>query len=353
LAVPGISKIAIWAGLETLYFSGTHRLARNFLGGLGTILTFHRVRPAAADAFQPNSGIEITPAFLEEIITGLRRADVDIISIDEAWKRIVAGRSGKRFVVLTFDDGFRDNLEFAWPILKRQGAPLTIYVSSSFADGTGLLWWVVLERAIARNASIEVELDGVERVFDCATPEAKEESFSEIYWWLRARETDAEIRKTVGEIAFGYGIDAGKVCRELCMTWDELAGLAADPLVTIGSHTVSHPFLAKIPADAVRREMAEANRQIAARLGRAPEHFAYPVGDAGAAGPREYEIAAELGFRTAVTTRPGVLFPRHGQQLTALPRISVNGDFQRLRYLDVLLSGAPTALLNAFRGNAA
>ncbi|CAN5242456.1 polysaccharide deacetylase family protein [soil metagenome] len=352
--MPGISKIAIWAGLESLYFSGAHRLARNFVGGLGTILTFHHVRPALPDAFQPNRGIEITPAFLEEAVTGLRRADVEIVSIDEARERIVAGKSAKRFVVLTFDDGFRDNLEFAWPILKRHGVPFTMYVASSFADGTGVLWWVVLERAVARNDRIEVDLDGAERTFDCSTLQAKCESFSTLYWWLRARERQEDIDKVIAEIAFGYGIDTGKLCRELCMGWDELSTLAADPLVTIGSHTVSHPFLAKLSADAVRAEMAGANRRIAEKLGKEPQHFAYPVGDHGAAGPRDYAIASELGYRTAVTTEPGVLFARHGGQLSALPRISVNGEFQRLRYLDVLMSGAPTALMNAFRrGNAA
>jgi peptidoglycan/xylan/chitin deacetylase (PgdA/CDA1 family) len=88
---------------------------------------------------------------------------------------------------------------------------------------------------------------------------------------------------------------------------------------------------------------------IEAALGVRPQHFAYPVGDATAAGPREFAIAAELGFKTAVTTRPGVLFPEHRDHLTALPRISVNGEFQQLRYISVLLSGAATAVWNGFR----
>jgi peptidoglycan/xylan/chitin deacetylase (PgdA/CDA1 family) len=88
---------------------------------------------------------------------------------------------------------------------------------------------------------------------------------------------------------------------------------------------------------------------IEAALGVRPHHFSYPVGDATAAGPREFGMAARLGFKTGVTTRPGVLFPEHRQHLTALPRISVNGQFQRLRYLQVLLSGAATALWSGFR----
>ena len=88
---------------------------------------------------------------------------------------------------------------------------------------------------------------------------------------------------------------------------------------------------------------------IAASLGKRPDHLSYPVGDPSAAGPREFRIAAELGFKTAVTTRPGVLFARHRDHLTALPRISLNGEHQQLRYVRVLLSGAATAVWNGFR----
>ncbi len=133
------------------------------------------------------------------------------------------------------------------------------------------------------------------------------------------------------------------------MTWDEIAALSADPLVTIGAHTVNHVMLRKVPEADVRAEMAGSADAIEAKLGVRPAHFSYPVGDPTSAGPREFAIARELGFKTAVTTRPGVLFPEHGAHLTALPRISLNGEFQRLRYVDVLTSGAATALFNGFK----
>ena len=72
-------------------------------------------------------------------------------------------------------------------------------------------------------------------------------------------------------------------------------------------------------------------------------------GDPTSAGPREFRIAAELGFKTAVTTRPGVVFKAHREHLTALPRISVNGDYQNQRHLKVLMSGAATAMWNGFK----
>jgi peptidoglycan/xylan/chitin deacetylase (PgdA/CDA1 family) len=88
---------------------------------------------------------------------------------------------------------------------------------------------------------------------------------------------------------------------------------------------------------------------IEAALSVRPRHLSYPVGDKTSAGPREFAIAGELGFKTAVTTRPGVLFPQHREHLTALPRISVNGEYQQMRYVRVLLSGAATAMWNGFR----
>jgi peptidoglycan/xylan/chitin deacetylase (PgdA/CDA1 family) len=347
--VPRIGKAVIHAGLETLYFTGGYRLARHFLAGAGAILTFHHVRPPRPDAFQPNRSLEIAPEFLDEILTRLQEADVDIISLDAAHERIITGCLDRRFVVLTFDDGYRDNRIYALPILRRHNAPATFYLPSSFADGIGALWWVELERAIARQDSIALNMGGEVRRFDTSTDAGKEEAFSTIYWWLRTLPDESEMRRICRDLAIAAGVEAEAICRELCMGWDEIAELAADPLITIGSHTDSHIMLAKAPDGVVREEMAIGAKKIEERLGIRPAHFSYPVGDPGSAGPREFAIARELGFLTGVTTRPGVLFPDHRDHLASLPRISVNGDFQRFRHLDVLLSGAPTALLNRFR----
>ena len=125
--------------------------------------------------------------------------------------------------------------------------------------------------------------------------------------------------------------------------------LAADPLVTIGAHTVNHLMLAKLPKES--RALGNGFEPLGHRGGARGAAAAFVLSVSairGSAGAREFEIAAELGFKTAVTTRPGVLFPEHAQHLTALPRISLNGDYQRLRYVRVLLSGAATAMWNGF-----
>ena len=161
------------------------------------------------------------------------------------------------------------------------------------------------------------------------------------------------MRTMVREIASHAGVDTAAQCREACLSWGELRELARDPLVTIGAHTIRHPVLARLRAHEARAEMDGGARRIEMRLGIRPAHLAYPVGSAAAAGEREFGLAAEAGFKTAVTTRPGVLSAGHARHLLALPRLSVDGEFQRLRYLDVLLSGAGMALWSGLALNAA
>src|SRR6185312_13826688 len=99
--VAGLRKTIIRSGLETLYFSGAHRLLQPFVGGAGMILMLHHVRPEPIGAFQPNRHLEVTPDFLDRMLTRLRRDGVDIISLDEMHRRLKAGELGRRFACIT------------------------------------------------------------------------------------------------------------------------------------------------------------------------------------------------------------------------------------------------------------
>ncbi len=345
----GLKQTIIRGGLESLFFTGAYMALKPLLGGVGVILTFHHVRPPRPDRFQPNHMLEITPRFLTCVVKLLRRANVDVISLDEMHRRLTAGDFKRRFVCLTFDDGYRDTLKYAYPILKEAQLPFAVYVATSFPDRLGELWWLGLEAVIARNSRVGLVIDGKNQVFDCGSIEEKHALYEELYWWLRRRPQPSELRDAVRTLAACYSVDIAAFCEELCMDWQELAELAADPLVTIGAHTVNHPMLAKLPEKSARSEMELSRSIIEAALGARPQHLAYPFGDPTSAGLREFALASELGFKTAVTTRPGVIFRSHAEHLTALPRISLNGDYQQLRYVRVLLSGAATAMWNGFR----
>jgi peptidoglycan/xylan/chitin deacetylase (PgdA/CDA1 family) len=326
-----MKKTIIRTGLETLYFSGMHHVMQPLVGGIGAILTLHHVRPPRPEAFQPNRLLEITPAFLDRLLRRLARSSFEVISLDQMHRRFIDGDFKRRFVCITFDDGYKDLKQWAYPLLKKYQLPFALYVPTSFPDRIGELWWVALEAVIAQNSRIGMVYDAV-------------------YGYLRSMKTEEELRRVVRDLCATYRVDIPALCRDLCMSWEEIAELAADPLVTIGAHTVNHMMLKKVPDEATARAEMDLGRTVLeAALGKRPEHLAYPVGDPTSAGPREFRIAAELGFKTATTTRPGVLFKSHRDHLTALPRLSVNGEFQQQRYVKVLMSGAATAMWNGFR----
>src|SRR5205814_8938928 len=151
---------------------------------------------------------------------GLRRSRLDLISLDEMYRRMVGGDSSRRFVCLTFDDGYRDTLQWAYPILKEAGVPFAIYVPTSFPDRLGELWWLALEAVIARNDRIGLVINGRDRKFDCRTVAEKRALYDQLYWWFRNRATEAEMRDIVHRLAAFYPVDVAAFCNELCMDWN-------------------------------------------------------------------------------------------------------------------------------------
>ena len=336
------------AGLEAIHATRLHRVAPRFMTGVGAILTFHHVRPARTDCFQPSRNLEITPHFLDRLLTGIQENGEEIVSLDEAHRRLTEGDFARRFVVLTFDDGYRDCRDFAYPILRRHGVPFTIFAASRFAEGEGDLWWVALERAIAAQDKLAVTIAGRDYRFMLADAMARQGAFDTLYWALRALPDEAEMRAIVAAMAADAGVPTDAICREFCMDWGELGELARDPLVTLGTHSDSHIMLAKGAEEDTWADIEQGANRMEAALGTRPAHFCYPIGDHSSAGPRDFRMVADIGFKTALTTRRGALYPEHRDHLTALPRISVNGNHQKLRYAETLLSGVPTALANGF-----
>jgi len=339
----------IRAGLGALYFSGAHYLLRSIFAGVGAVFMLHHVRPARDDEFQPNRHLEITPEFLRAMLTHLRARGVEIVTMDEVHRRLVERNFSRRFACLTLDDGYRDNRDFAAPVLREFDAPFTVYVASDFAGGTGRLWWIALERVVASASSIEAEIGGVTVRLDAGTPAAKQAAFDRLHDWLRALPGEQDLQREIAALCARHGIDVTAICGELCMSWEELKRFANDSLLTVGAHSITHCNLARQTEATASFEMATSRARIEEALQRPVLHFAYPYGDRIAANAREFTLAHAAGFKTAVTTRPGMIFPENAGHMTALPRVSLNGNYQNARILPVLTSGAATAMWNGFR----
>jgi len=339
----------IRAGLEALYLTRIHYLLRPVFAGVGAIFMLHQVRPQRDAGFQPNHHLEITPDFLRATLSYLRSQNIDIVTLDEMVRRLTERDFARRFACLTLDDGYRDNRDFALPVLREFDAPFTVFVASDFADGYGRMWWVALERTIAQASRIDVDIDGATVRLDTDTAAAKQAAYDRLHDWLRGLPAEADLQREISALCRRHGVDETSICRDLCLSWEELKPFAADPLISIGAHTITHCNLARQTEQDAHHEMATSRARIEDVLQRPVVHFAYPYGDRAAAGSREFALGAACGFKTAMTTRPGMIFPENAQHLTALPRVSLNGNYQDARFLPVLMSGAATAMYNGFR----
>jgi peptidoglycan/xylan/chitin deacetylase (PgdA/CDA1 family) len=337
----------IAAGFAMFETTKLHRLVQPWTRGQGAILMFHHVRPWVERAFAPNRLLEITPEFLDAVLNRVRALGFDIVSLDEALARL-GNRDANPFIALTFDDGYKDFTTHALPVLERHDAAFTLYITTGYADRSARLWWMELEEAIRLLPSIDVTLG--HQHFSAMTQSAEQKSlaFEALYGLLRLGSEDV-LLDTIAQLSLAADIDAKGFVENECLDWAGITAIAAHRLATIGVHTLTHPMLAKHDIAVARYELAESRRLLQEKLRRDMRHLAYPVGDPTSAGPREFVLAEELGFASAVTTRPGMVFREHDRHRMALPRLSINGLWQKLDMVEVLLSGAPFALWNKGR----
>lgn len=340
---------AIRAMFEALWISRLPGLIRSLSRSRGVIFTLHRVLPGTPQAFSPNAILQVEPDFLEYVIERVRDLGLDVVTLDEALDRLSGPRRGRGFVVLTFDDAYRDNLQHALPVLRRQEAPFTLYVPTALVDGVGQVWWQAIEDIIARQDAIAIQAGGETDYVETRTVAQKRDAYGTLYWQMRRMPEDERV-DLLARFAHAYGYDLERQCRDLIMDWQELHGFAAEPLCTIGAHTVNHYELAKLPIEQARREMAQSADILLAQFGTRPAHISYPIGGPVSAGRREFDLARDLGFRSGVTTRPGGLYASHAAVPHALPRISLNGYFQSRRYVDVFATGAIFSAMGGVAG---
>ena len=334
--------------MKMLEYSKAYTLAGPFYSGIGHILMFHRISPEN-EAKKPNliKGTELTPERLENIIKFYLGHNYGIISLDQLSAILQRQNGSKKYVVFTFDDGYADNLIYAYPIFKKYNAPFTIYVTTGFIDRQAMMWWYSLSDFISNNNRMRFDLDNKTFEFDCSTNPAKEAAFINVRSLIMDC-SENECLDRIKKIFNQCKIDLYEKTDELALTWSQVKELSRDPLVTIGAHTVNHYLLNKLSPAAVKREMSESKMRLESMLNRDIKHFSYPFGGKGEIGIREYELAGECGFATATTTKPANIFLDDAKYLMNLPRYGISEDInaQKLKFLT---SGLTHCIQNRFK----
>ena len=334
-----------------LYKTRSHLISRSLYSGIGSILMFHRVCPNDKRMrIQGNSGMEITPQYLESLIQYLLKLNYEIISLDSVFERLEKGHEGSKFIAFTFDDGYYDNFLHAFPILKKYNIPFTIYVATNYPDGLVTPWWYPLEELILKNDRLEFQEDGQLQSFFCKRLSDKEVAFHNIRTLLMGGPY-ADLLSRVKNFFDFFNVDLYEATKGYMLSWEQIKDLNREEIVTFGAHTVNHLALNRLSKKNATDEILNSKQRLESELQNKVHHFSYPFGSSEEVNEREFSIAKQCGFKTSTTARWGNIFKKHKDHQECLPRIHVSEkrDLYDIKLLSLSINGVIPCIVNKFK----
>ncbi len=307
--------------------------SKPLFAGKGLIFMLHRVLPEnERNQFDLNRDLAITPEKLEEFILFFKEKGYQFISLDELHEWLEGKISlSQKFVCLTFDDGYKDNLSYALPLLKKHAVPATIYITNCLPNGNALLWWYLFEEHLktANHFILNSSVGKVEYKW-----ETKEQAYSqfgkvgESIKSIPSPELESVLMEAFGKTKS----ELEHLCMSEALTWEEIRTLSKEPLISIGAHTMNHISVKQQTADLVKSEMSASKKEIEKYIGQEVKHFAYPFGGEFDVSSRDLQIAKNVGFKTSTLNQPGNIFKNNHKNLQALTRMPLGNatDSERL-----------------------
>lgn len=304
---------------------------RRSWAGLGTCLMYHRIvadEAAPRSKFSPNRELMVKASDFDRQMAFVSR-HYNCLALPEAVRLLQQGKLPRRTVVVTFDDGYLDNLTLALPILRAHGVPATVYIATGIIDHSAHLWWYELERIIRDADSLQIEWEGKHWLERIEGHSEKHDCYQRFNSQLKRMAPSEQIKflAMISDHAIRHQNLESQV-----LSRDDVRQLADDPLITIGAHTHGHLVLSSLPRPQLRHELDASRRTLESWIDRPVRHLAYPFGGPHQAGFREFRMAAKTGFESATTTRLGHLQRFHARHRFALPRIAVGFDDNLTRF---------------------
>lgn len=238
----------------------------------------------------------------------------EVVSLGELIDRMSGDCLRGREIVLTFDDGVRNHFEMVWPLLRKHEIPATFFVCSDLIESEKWLWRTELRQRLAKLPTALRRR--VAREAGCA-----ETSTAAIMDWTKSLPLDAihGFKDAVAALTPRFAPSAKELHIHTPLTWTQLRQM--DPrLVTIGSHTRSHPLLPTLSDAQLHDEIVGSKQTLETRLDRSVDYFSYPNG---ANNPAVADMV-RAHYRAAVSSRNGCV--RLGEDLASLPRITADGS---------------------------
>lgn len=282
-----------------------------------TVLTYHRIsEPSREGRFDPGV-IDATPAQFDRHVAFLTE-NFHVIGIDELREHLRGAPLPKNAVLVTFDDGYRDCLQNALPILQRHGARAVFFIATSYTSERRLYWWDRIAYAVRTSARDRLELAYPERR-ELPLGSSRSEALGELLALVK-RHVGLDLDRFLAEVTRAAGIEwdgerERELADELIMTWDEVAELAGAGM-DVQSHTRTHRVLDTLAPEELDAELRGSRRDLEEHLGVGVTALAYPVGYRIAGERRLVAAVREAGYEVGFTNGTGA--NRAGQRLDPL-----------------------------------
>ena len=318
--------------VNALYNLGIYRLISKFRKNKITVLTVHGV-------MEKHKGSQWTP-IRSQLPTRNFRSTLSTLSkyyqfvtLDQAVDMIEGLiPTVNNAMLLTFDDGYRNNLNYALPICEEFGVKPVLFVSTYHIDTGKPFWFDRMDYALQhyQGKEIKQEHGGIEYHFDCSTKESLADSYNKFRAFAKNNfDNDIEMNELFDKISSKAEYESGKSLEFLSQeddwsavaTWDQLKNAVEKGLIDVASHTVRHLRLNRLVKSEIRKELIESKLRIEEKLGVPCSYFCFPNGDF-----NDFAVdqVKEANYRAAFSTVPGEC--EEGDDLFVLRRINFPAD---------------------------
>ena len=301
-----LSKRSLLA--RTLDVSGCCHALRTVHAWKGVlVLNYHRIGDARHSLLDRNLWSATAQDFERQI--ELLASRFHVIGLPDLERALAAPHD--RHVMVTFDDGYRDNYSLAYPILKRHGVPATFFVTTGFVDSPRVPWWDEIAWMVRTSplTALDVNRWTLSPVpFDTPDREVAIARLLSAFKGLPGEVTE-DYLEFLSE-ALQTGRCSNQVAHELWMTWDMIREMKSNGM-TFGGHTVTHPILSNLPSQQQDWEVGECKRRLIEELDEPIEAFSYPVGGRASFNVFTRASLARHGYRWGFTYTGGHCRPGH------------------------------------------
>jgi len=312
-----VFKMADRCGIVNVYSALRRWLTKSQIA----ILMYHRVCRSVSDFFLQS----LTPEDFEKQISYISK-NFRALSLSDLVKSLCSlAPPPRKAIVITFDDGYKDNYTYAYPILSKYCVPATIFLTTGYIGTGKLFWWDIIGYVAQHTSAKQFTLDGIGKCSFKTESERADTRFR-ITEKLRVspeHEKSVAIQKLLDVAEIDISPDLGK---DLILSWSEIKEMEEGG-ITFGAHTVNHPVLTGIPLEIAREEIIQSKVDIERNLHKEVTSFSYPNG---LFNEEIVDIVRNAGFTCATAVSPCRLVSSK-DDIYRLNRIICNVDFNRFK----------------------